>query len=86
MSGVRGCSAKHAANLTSKTRSTAMRKALSFPRVCFTKRTGSDFRRVELVGGTRVGVSVPDGPLVLIESTKTHDEYERNSFKSNNNS
>lgn len=44
-----------------------MRKAFSFPRVCFTERTGSDFRRIEFFGA-RVRVPVSDGPLVLIES------------------
>lgn len=58
-------------NLTSKTRSTAMRKALSFPRVCFTKRTGGDFRWIEII---RAGicVSVPNRPLILIKSEITY--------------
>jgi len=44
-----------------------MRKAFSFPRVCFTKRTGGDFRWIEIIGAG-VRVSVPDGPLILIKS------------------
>lgn len=57
-------------NLTSKTRSTAMRKAFSFPRICFTKRTGGDFRWIKIIGAG-VCVSVPDRPLILIKSEIT---------------